>query len=77
MAQTMETTVEPPKVVVHASFLIDASGSMSEPAEQDGSSRMDVVLQYVKKLARDMLCPKDRITLSFFNTKYKQVGIPQ
>ena len=65
---------EAPRIVVHAYFLIDASGSMSFSA--GGSvSRMNVVLGHVQRMA-SMFCPTDRITLSFFNGKgLRQVGM--
>lgn len=72
---TREVTEELPLVVTHATFLIDASGSMVTRTGGAGScSRFDLVMQYMKKLMQDVLLPTDLLTVAFFNSTYKRVS---
>lgn len=64
-----------PAVVVHASFLIDASASMSSMVPGAMQSRMGTVLKYLKELVSNVLVPTDRLTLTFFNKSNKQVSV--
>ncbi|GAX84477.1 hypothetical protein CEUSTIGMA_g11897.t1 [Chlamydomonas eustigma] len=65
----------PPKIVVHASFLIDASGSMSWRMD-NGESRMAAALRNVKSLVESVLVPDtDRVTLTFFNGRANRIQV--
>lgn len=53
-----------PKVVVHAVFLIDASGSMA-------GQRMQTTLKYVEHTAQSVFSATDRVTVFLFSEKDK------
>lgn len=64
---------EQARVVTHASFLIDASGSMKSKVVGGDLSCFDMVMQYMKKLMQDVLLPTDLLTVAFFHNTYKEV----
>ncbi|KXZ50737.1 hypothetical protein GPECTOR_15g422 [Gonium pectorale] len=53
-----------PPLVVHAYFLIDASGSMS-------GERMNATLEHVNHMCRDVLEPNDLVTVWLFSAELK------
>uniref|UniRef100_A0A7R9V4S8 VWFA domain-containing protein n=1 Tax=Chlamydomonas euryale TaxID=1486919 RepID=A0A7R9V4S8_9CHLO len=59
-------------VVTRITLLLDASGYMQQRGA-DGQTRMDVVLEQVEMMLRDVLLPSDHVTLAFFGDKYNQV----
>uniref|UniRef100_A0A7S0RZP4 VWFA domain-containing protein n=1 Tax=Chlamydomonas leiostraca TaxID=1034604 RepID=A0A7S0RZP4_9CHLO len=61
-----------PEVIVHATIVVDTSGSMALLSEGGSKTRMDVVLDLVQDMIRKVLRKDDRVTLAFFNTTYIQ-----
>ncbi|KAF5843314.1 hypothetical protein DUNSADRAFT_116, partial [Dunaliella salina] len=69
----LETTFTKPKVVVHAGLLLDASGSMWDWVPYSSKTKMAVALDSFQEMCREVLEDDDRCTVSYFDSKYRQV----